>query len=164
MEQNSKSDLSELTDSELTDNDFPSKIFNAPWVYTSSSVRINYPVKNKRPKGGKWLIFIANEQIDLTWQKIKKATKEGLLGTSSKVATSQPSQYANSETEKVICVYTYDSDDIDDINRIENALREIGIFSTLCYKTNEATSKGNYSVRGSKNICKYVSRWPKTKD
>jgi Bles03-like protein len=153
MKEQSKLDMCELID-----HDFPSKVLNDPWVYTSCSIRKNLHDRNYRPKRGKWLLFIENKLIDITWQKIKRATKDGLLGPSAKAATSYKNQHANSETEKVICVYTYDCEDVEDVWRVEKKIREIGINITLYYKTDDATGKGLYSVNGAKNISKYSSR------
>lgn len=57
---------------------------------------------------------------------------------------------------KVICVYTYDSDDREDVVRVLKTLREIGIRDKMYYKEDEATLSGQYSFNsGGKSVSKY---------
>jgi hypothetical protein len=48
----------------------------------------------------------------------------------------------------LICVYTRDWQDRDDVRRVLGALRELGVSWRLAYKTDEATGAGVYG-RGS---------------
>ncbi len=48
----------------------------------------------------------------------------------------------------MICVYTRDWQDRDDVRRVLGALRELGVSWRLAYKTDEATGAGVYG-RGS---------------
>jgi uncharacterized protein YprB with RNaseH-like and TPR domain len=157
------------------DSDFPSTITDGYWVAIGPEVHINHPRKFKEDKRtfrnieelkkhlserktGKWLVFADISELDTTWQKIKKATKEGVLGVGAKAATAKPNPNASSQNEKVICVYTYNWLDKDDVFRVENMLRSIGITQTLYYKADSDTAGGQYKNRGDKNISKYISK------
>jgi len=158
------------------DTDCPSTITDGYWVGAAPNVHINYPGKfsdkekstfknidelseylNQR-KIGKWLVFVDINEIDSTWQKIKKAVKEGILGIGAKAATAKPNPNASSQNEKVICIYTYNWLDKEDVFRVENALRSIGIKQTLYYKANSDTAGEQYKNRGDKAISKYISK------
>ncbi len=57
----------------------------------------------------------------------------------------------------VICVYTYDWTDFEDVTRVRNELMILGFTQKLGYKTDADTLSGKYVVRGHRNICKYSS-------
>ena len=75
-----------------------------------------YPEHTER--GGKWLIFVPLAGIDGAWRIIKTAVENGQLGESAKVATAKDNPNASNPNLKVICVYTYDCDDKEDVFRI----------------------------------------------
>jgi len=106
-------------------------------------------------RNGKWLIFIHVTEIDETWELIKIALNEGLLGKTAKVSTIKQNPNVKDKDTKVICVYTYDSDDEDDVMRIRNEIRKLGFVKKLPYKTDHATVSGKYEVRGHVKISKY---------
>lgn len=150
--------ISDFIDS--INSDFPSKVFNVSWVEVSNK-RLNRNFtkeKNYKPNAGKWLIYIKNEEIDEVWLKVKEATKAGLLGIKSKAATSLYNPHSNSQSEKVICVYTYNFEDKNDVYRVEIAIRDLGIKEALCYKTDDATLQGKYKIKGDVNICIHYSQ------
>lgn len=138
--------------------DFPMRITDEYWINTTVRKTQHYPRKFKQDKSGKWLVFTENINHNNTWQIIKKATINGLLGVGAKAATAKINPNANSENEKVICVYTYNWLDINDVYRVESALRKIGIIQTLFYKTDSDSLCGKYKNNGSNNISKYVSK------
>ncbi|MBX3256364.1 MAG: DUF1917 domain-containing protein [Chitinophagaceae bacterium] len=144
------------------DSDFPTELMDDYWVYASVIKVKRHPQKYKHTKSGKWLVFSNVSDHDNIWQKIKRATQDGILGVSAKAATSKPSPNAPSADEKVICVYTYNWLDVDDVYRVERSLRKIGIGQTLYYKTDDDTISGQYKVNGAKNISKYVSKATKS--
>lgn len=125
------------------------------WLWVHSLVDNNYP--NHTKKGGKWLIFVDKDSVDEVWSTVKEYTERGFLGKSSKVSTAKfgETKLVNSKDSFVICVYTYDSDDVDDVMDLREMLYTIGFKKKLRYKTDEATLNGNYAERG-KSICKYV--------
>lgn len=118
------------------------------WLY-ADVFKEGYPVST--PKSGKWLIFISRESVDEVWSKIRNATHSGFLGHKSKV--SMPRHLGS--TSHVICVYTYDWEDITDVMRIRDYLRCLGITRKIPYKTDFDTLSGKYSSLGHKGISKY---------
>jgi hypothetical protein len=129
----------------------PSQIQDDYWV--SARAR-----KNRVPfteRSGKWLIFVPLNELDDAWAKIKKATEEGLLGNSSKAATTLPNPNAADPAKRVICVYTYDADDREDVFRVRQALRDLGFDRPIPYKTDRATLEGRYQVKGHQRISLY---------
>lgn len=130
----------------------PSKVTDAYWLFAKRK-KGSYP--SHTANGGKWLIFVDIKDIDSVWSKIKISTENGLLGEESKVATAKENHNAIDPNKKVICVYTYDYTDKKDVMRIREALREIGITNKIPYKTDNATIKGQYQVKGKKRISIY---------
>jgi len=80
---------------------------------------------------------------------IAQATFDNLLGFGSKVSTNM-----SNSPNKVICVYTYDANDEDDIMKVRESLRQLGIKKKIPYKTNDATLNGQYAAEG-KRVSKY---------
>jgi len=130
----------------------PSQVRQVYWIYAKRK-------KGRYPKpshsSGKWLIFVPLERVDEIWAMIKTATEDGKLGGSSKVATAKENPNAADRKTKVICVYTYDWTDKDDVKRIREALRSLGITQKIPYKADEDTIEGKYAVKGDKRISKY---------
>ena len=93
--------------------------------------------------------------IDEVWARIRDATERGLLGGSSKVATARPNPNAANPKTKVICVYTYDCADENDVMRVRTQLRQLGITARIPYKADDDTFAGKYSKRGDKAISRY---------
>lgn len=82
--------------------------------------------------GGKWLIFCDDKTVDKTWDKIKKLQDKNLLGNISKVSTNlNADRYNNSY---VICIYTYNSNDKEDVLRVRESLSKNGFNTPLKYK------------------------------
>ncbi len=133
-------------------NQKPSKITSIYWIYALNEIS-PYPESTER--SGKWLIFVPNDEIDDAWDRIRGATKNGLLGGSSKVATARPNPNAVTSTSKVICVYTYDWKDEKDVMRVREELKKLGFTQKIPYKTDNATSEGRYSVKGHTRISQY---------
>ena len=130
----------------------PSQVTEAYWLSAERKAG-EYPAHTER--GGKWLIFVPVAQIDEVWAKVKDATEKGLLGGSAKVATGKPNPNATNPGAKVICVYTYDWTDEEDVRRVRGAIRELGIVANIPYKADNDTLAGNYANRGQKRISKY---------
>ncbi|MFC1704723.1 putative phosphothreonine lyase domain-containing protein [Nanoarchaeota archaeon] len=135
----------------------PSKVKNEYWVYAFYKGVYPRPTRN----GGKWLIFVYNEDVDRVWERIVSATQRGALGDDSKCATAKPNPEATNPKVKVICIYTYDSTDREDVGRIAwkiyDILKSLSIeFTYLNYKENRATRQGKYKGKGHKKISKYT--------
>lgn len=121
------------------------------WIWAHSLVDNNYP--DHTEQGGKWLIFANQKSVDRYWSRIKHYTERGFLGHTSKVSTIK---FGKTKKGFVICVYTYDSDDVDDVMDIREMLSIIGFKEKLHYKTDRSTLQGNYSGKNTgKTISKY---------
>ncbi len=130
----------------------PSEMTEVYWIYAWRK-RGEYPKPTHL--SGKWLVFVDAKDVDGVWAKVKKATEEGRLGGCSKVSTAKPSPLAVSPDVKVICVYTYNWTDEEDVRRIREELRKLGITGKIPYKADEDTLKGRYMIKGHKGISKY---------
>lgn len=113
----------------------------------------DYPKDTTR--SGKWLLFVDKTEIDQMWEKVKFATEEGRLGASSKVSTAKENPHAATSKTGVICVYTYDSEDREDVFKVRAELKQIGVNHKIPYKTDSDTRTGKYQVSGHKQISKY---------
>ena len=100
-------------------------------------------------------MFVPSKKTDEVWNMIKFATESGRLGNSSKVATAKYNPNARDRSTKVICVYTYDYEDEEDVMRVREELRRLGFDNKIPYKTDEATLSGKYQVKGESRISKY---------
>ncbi len=119
----------------------PSKTTDAYWISaTSPTLGIT-----QTGRTGKWLLFPPNEELDTAWAKIVKATEDGLLGIEAKSSTARPNPNSTSSKKGLICVYTYDADDVPDVKRVLGQLRALGFNDTLYYKEDEQTRLGNYA-------------------
>src|SRR3989344_3916595 len=130
----------------------PSDVNDVYWIYAERKVG-KYP--ESTASSGKWLIFVNPERLDTVWRKIKYATENGKLGYESKTATAKPNPLAGKSKQKVICVYTYDWTDKQDVKRIRNELKKLGIVWRIPYKTDRDTLDGKYRGMISQRISKY---------
>ncbi len=130
----------------------PSQVTDEYWLFANRK-QGTYPPHSEN--GGKWLIFVPIERIDKVWSQIESATEAGRLGEMSKVATAKPNFNATNSNAKVICVYTYDWMDKEDVIRIRQELRQLGITRKIPYKADEDTESGKYANQGTKRISKY---------
>ena len=79
---------------------------------------------------GKWMLFPRANEVDQVWEKVVRATVDGRLGISCKVATREsddPGDVAFLARTRLICVYTYDFGDEEDVRRVLNGLAEMGL-------------------------------------
>ncbi len=133
----------------------PSEVTEVFWIYADREVG-EYP--EPTAQCGKYCVFEPVATIDEVWRKIKRATEDGLLGSSSKVATARPNENAKDDKKRVICVYTYNGDDADDRLRVREELRKLGIERALPYKKDAATLAGKYQVKGDQRISAYLDK------
>ncbi len=136
----------------MYDDRKPSEVTDGYWLHAYRK-KLGYP--RATPRCGKWLVFAPMADIDSLWAKIKLATEEGRLGDSSKVATAVPNPNSTNPDSSVICVYTYDWQDEEDVRRIREELRKLGIVNKIPYKSDEDTRDGKYRVAGHTRISKY---------
>lgn len=102
---------------------------------------------------GKWMLFPSVDQVDSTWKKVVTAMDEGNLGDAAKVATDDGSGQA-----RLICVYTRDFSDKEDVKRVLKTLVETGLMDEesrpIYYKCDAYTyldikSKNEYGLKAS---------------
>lgn len=107
----------------------PSQAFHTYWLQSvSPSVKNNGFSSDE--KSGKWCIFLSPKKVDEAWEKIKKAI-EGDKLSMAKVATKVS---AEKFKKHVICVYTLDWSDTEELERTRQVLRELGFEKPLKYK------------------------------
>jgi hypothetical protein len=107
----------------------PSQVERTYWIYAEREPNASeYP--DNTPRSGKWLIFRTRAEVDAVWERVKDATKHGLLGPAAKVATAKPNPLGR-PGRHVVCVYTYDWRDEADVLRVREVLRRLGITETI---------------------------------
>lgn len=99
---------------------------------------------------GKWLVYRDVSEINNAWKFIAKAVFNGELGISAKVSTTQ-----QGKERHVICAYTYDYLDLDDVKRVREKLRDLGFEESLCYKPDIYTYLGIYYKTTPLSPCRY---------
>lgn len=77
-------------------------------------------------KAGEWRIPLTIENVDSVWERVKALTLAGKLGYKSKVSTRPAAGQADPD-ERLLCVRTYDARDSKDVERVGEALRDIGL-------------------------------------
>jgi Domain of unknown function (DUF1917) len=126
----------------------PATFDGSYWLYTEA------PERPPSSASGKWLVFVYLADVDRWWGTISRAVRAGRLGPSAKVATAVPSPLSTNPRVRLICVYTSDWHDKDDVRRVLRGLRELGISWGLSYKTDEATLDDRYGS----GVSVYVSQ------
>ena len=91
---------------------------------------------------GKWLIFIQREYADELWNKIEKIANEGKIWCAKISTLVHP--WA-SRGKHVVCVYTKNYLDKQDVMMVRKILKKIGVKSRLSYKPDIYTLLGIYS-------------------
>lgn len=114
----------------------PSKCDFEPWVWATE--RAGEKLSDPK-KVGKWLIFVPADEVDEVWARIDEAHSNALLGVDAKVSTRM---VRNVEGTHVICVYTENWMDEDDVWRVRDALADLGFEKTLYYKRDVDTIAG----------------------
>lgn len=97
------------------------------WTHSLSS-KAPSQAKNK----GKWLAFIPITYADSVWKKIDLATKQDRLGYHSKISTPILFEYKKFMV-CVLCIYTYDCHDGQDVLRVREELRKLGFIRKIKY-------------------------------
>ena len=99
---------------------------------------------------GKWLVYRDGSEIDEVWRTIASSTLEGGLGVSAKVSTD-----LQRSDRRVICVYTQDYLDFDDVMSVREKLFKMGFTDQLCYKPDVYTYLGIYYQTTPLSACRY---------
>lgn len=93
-------------------------------------------------KTGKWLITLNNEQIDEAWNKVK----QGCANEDFVLAKSSTQRNADRYGSHLICVYTNDWSNIEDVNRVRKSLYDLGFTEPLKYKRDIETINRVYDT------------------
>jgi hypothetical protein len=107
-----------LHDSQAT----PSTVTGLYWIESK-------PLRETQPPtshAGGWVITTTLAEVDALWAQIKAVTEAGALGYKSKVSTA-PGKGQADPNARLIVIRTRDADDAEDIARVEQALRAMGI-------------------------------------
>lgn len=120
----------------------PSKVKERGWIYAIHKNR-SYPIAHPL-RSGKWLIFLSATTVDRYWQRIAEAVLRGKLGDEAKVSTAKSAQRPDGANH-VICVYTYDYEDKEDVMRIRAHLKACGIVRQIRYKRDLDTTLLRYN-------------------
>ncbi|KAL3426127.1 hypothetical protein PVAG01_02918 [Phlyctema vagabunda] len=71
---------------------------------------------------GKWLLFTPPESVNEVWECVARATMDNELGIAAKVS---PFQLEQRRQDRVICIYTKDFEDKDDLARVVKKMQEL---------------------------------------
>ena len=102
---------------------------------------------------GKWMLFPSPDDYPRYWRLVVEATAEGKLGPTSKAATLDLASATG-----LICVYTYDFTDTEDVRRVLEELVDLGVCQAdgrpIYYKCDAYTyldikSDNEYKIRAS---------------
>lgn len=102
---------------------------------------------------GKWMLFPTTDHVDSVWRTVVTALEEGKLGNTAKVATDDGSGHV-----RLICVYTDDFGDKEDVKRVLGALAESNLVNAesrpIYYKCDAYThldikSNNDYGLKAS---------------
>ncbi len=76
-----------------------------------------------------WMLFRSAQDVDGAWEAVAKATANNELGIAAKVAP-RPEELGENDDdrrERLICVYTTDFRDAEDVRRVARKLRRLGL-------------------------------------
>jgi len=118
-------------------SDKPSEDMSRHWQYRKSP---SFDEDALYRNAGKWCLYVPPAEIDATWQLICKAIAADRLFC-AKVATAF---HAMPYDTHLICVYTSDWNEQEDVMRAREVLRELGFTEELGYKRDEDTRAGKY--------------------
>lgn len=105
---------------------------------------------------GKWLIFIQTEHADELWSKIEKLTNEDKIWSAKISTLVHP---LASRGKHVVCIYTKNYLDKQDVMKVREILGEIGVEGSLSYKPDIYTVLGIYSDNKESFSLKRVTRY-----
>lgn len=101
----------------------PSELAAVYWIEAKSGAA-DCPAP--RSSAGEWRVPLNAANVDDVWERVKALTLAGLLGYKSKVSTRPAAGQADPD-QRLLCIRTYDANDIDDVARVGAALRAIGL-------------------------------------
>lgn len=68
------------------------------------------------------MLFVEPTRVNEVWERVATATARNELGVAAKVA---PREERGSARERLVCIYTYDFRDRDDVARVLHRLRQL---------------------------------------
>ena len=80
--------------------------------------------KEKNIMTGKWMLFPYPNDVDSVWKKVAQGTLDGRLGCAAKVATDDGDKV---RVQRLICVYTEDFSDVEDVKRVLKEMKGLGL-------------------------------------
>jgi hypothetical protein len=128
---------SQSTDALLTRSGNPSEDLSRGWLYETSP---RFRGVTSSDLTGKWCIFVPRGDVDAAWEKIKDALKSDQLWC-AKVSTALRRM---SRDNHVICVYTANWTDTQDLLQVRDVLRALGFVKELGYKRDVDTRRKLY--------------------
>jgi hypothetical protein len=101
-------------------------------------------LKHLRPVANikQWMIFCSTEEVNDLWGVIAHATANNELGIAAKVALFDE---GDDRKPRLLCIYTQDFNDVEDVARVAQKLRSLGVIKaggkSIYYKCGTYTSK-----------------------
>ncbi|WMY07270.1 putative phosphothreonine lyase domain-containing protein [Paraburkholderia phenoliruptrix] len=120
-------------------SDKPSEDMSCNWHYKKSP---SYNAFASTDASGKWCIFVSPADVDEEWSKISDAIENNQL-MCAKVSTALRSMGRDGH---VICVYTRDWADRQDLMRAREVLQSLGFVKELGYKRDIDTRNRIYGA------------------
>lgn len=130
---------SELMKRLLTTSDVPSDDYSRYW-HSKASPNCTRFVSSDTT--GKWCIFASPTEVDAAWEQVKGALELNQL-LCAKVSTALGSMGRDTH---VICVYTQDWSNLQDLMQARNVLRSLGFTEELSYKRDIDTLNWVYGL------------------
>jgi hypothetical protein len=88
------------------------------------------------------MIFCEPNEVNAVWSVVARATADNDLGIAAKVAP----DIGDTRIPRLICIYTRDFNDLDDVSRVIHKMRDLGLFKSrgkpLYYKCGECHFDG----------------------
>ncbi len=122
----------------MKERKIPSKNISEWWI---SGLGKGVESFKSTESSGKWCIFVDKSEVDECWKKIVKVLSQGKL-MSAKVATAKGAE--RYKGIHVICVYTKDYKDENELMHSRQVLTDLGFVEPLRYKRDVDTMNGVY--------------------
>jgi hypothetical protein len=123
----------------------PTQTLQSYWIIQDAPDTDPHATEDER--AGKWLIFVQPDQVDEIWKNIRDLTWQNELGISAKVSTAKKNPDSRDD-RKVLYVYTADWEKEEEVMKVREKLRSIGIVDRIGYKRNIETFNGEYASKG----------------
>lgn len=123
----------------------PSITYDTMWLYAAQPDLKEF---QSNETTGKWCIFRHEDEIDDLWNKIAILASKGEI-LLAKCSTALNTTFYNIHAKRedrthIICVYTNDWSDKDDLLKVRKVLRSIGVAEEIGYKRDIDTRAGKY--------------------